>query len=817
MIKNYFKIAWRNLMRRKFYSLLNISGLAVGITFFLLIGSYIWGEFQMNRQLRNAGQQYLVQSRWKQENMGMDITALAPMGPALKEQYPSLVASYYRFHGVNATISKSTKHFRESIQIGDSTLLTMYGFDLLHGNPHTALTGPNAIVITAAKAQKFFGRTDVLNESLTVETPQAGKREFMVTGVLKPLPPNSVSQLLPEDNEVFMGTGALPHFGASMDSWLNPYIVNYIELQPGVSPQDLDQPLAQLIQKNAPAEIQKNLTVYVTPLTEYYLESNNGLIRKMIVTLTAVGLFILLMAIVNFVNISIGTSTTRLREIGVRKALGGLRWQLTAQFLTEALVLTLIAAVLSIGLYFLFRPLFGEVVGKTLLSVADIPWRYSWLLVLLILLIGGLAGGYPALYLSAYSSVDSLKSKGNAVREGKLAAGVILRRALVTIQYTIAIVVFVAAIVVSRQIAYFFNTDLGYRKEAVVTVSSLPRNWSPEGVTRMQAAREQFANLPGVQSASLSFEIPNGNVGNSASIYPEGRDSTQTVSALIMTTDEHYAQTYQIAMRAGTYFNYGQVALDSTSIVLNETATKALGFPTPEAAEGQAVRFMGSPSTFRIKGIVRDFHTGSMHQTIRPLVISHVQLRPFYRFYSFRLAPSSTRYGSTRYGSTRQTMAAIEQKWHQLFPDAPFDYAFMDQTLQKLYQTELQLEKATYLATGLALLIVLLGVVGMVSLSVARRTKEVGIRKVLGASVSSIVTLFLREYVWIMIIANGVAWPLAYWLLSDWLADYAYRIQVSWPPFLQVGLVLAVLTGMVVGIQVLKSALMNPVRSLSTD
>ncbi|MFD2573010.1 ABC transporter permease [Spirosoma soli] len=802
MLRSYLKIAWRNLLRRKFYSILNITGLAVGITFTLLIGSYVWSEFQVNRQLRNADRQCIVQSRWKQENMGMDITSLAPIGPALKAQYPTLVANYYRFHGVGATVSKGDKHFRESIQIGDSTLLTMYGFDLLQGNPKTALTSPNSIVISAEKASKLFGSTDVLNQSLTIETPQSGKQEYLVTGVLKELPPSSVSQLLPESNEIFMSLGSLPYFGADMNSWQNPYIVTYVELQPGVTPQDLDKPLAQLISTNAPNEIQKNLTAYVTPLTDYYLHSNNGLVRKMIITLSVVALFILLMAVVNFVNMSMGSSSSRLREIGVRKALGGLRQQLTAQFLIEALALTTVATVLSIGLYVLFRPLFNDLVGKTILSFTALPWSYGWLLSGVVLLIGGLAGGYPALHLSAYSSVDSLKGKGKSVKEG-----ILFRRGLVTVQFTIAIFVFVGAIIVSKQIAYFFDTDLGFKKEAVVTVSSLPRNWSKEGVARMETARDQFARLPGVSSASLSFEIPNGNVGNSGNLYPEGKDSTQAVSVKTMTTDQYYAQTYQIGLRAGQYFHYGRGGYDSTSIVVNEAATKALGYKTPDAAVGQAVRFQGFPRTLRIRGVVQDFHVGTMHQAIAPLAIGQVQVLPLYRFFSFRLAS----------GTTRQTMAGIEQKWRELFPDSPFDYAFMDQTLQKLYQTELQLEKAAYVATGLALLIVLLGVIGLVSLSVARRTKEVGIRKVLGASVPNIVVLFLKEYVWVMLIANLLAWPFAYWILSDWLADYAYHTQINWQPFVQVGVVLAGLTSAVVSVQVIKAALVNPVKSIRSE
>ncbi len=802
MLRNYFKIAWRTLLNRRFYSILTIIGLASGITFTLLIGSYVWSEFQINRTLRHSGQQCLVQSRWKVAGMGMDITTLAPIGPTLKAQYPSLVANYYRFYGASATLSKGPNHFRESIQIGDSTLLTMFGFALSQGNPRTALTGPNAIVLTEAKALKYFGRTDVLNQSLTVETPQAGKQTFVVTGVLKPVPANSVTNLLTEVNEVFMSLRSVDYFGQDIFSWQNQYIVNYVELQPGVSPQALQQPLARILATNTPPSIAKNLTAYLTPLSSYHLQSNNGLVRRMIVTLLAVAGFILLMAVVNFVNLSLGSSSSRLREIGVRKALGGVRWQLTFQFLVEALVLTGVAVLLSLSLYPFLQPLFEDVVGKAISSLTDLPGSFFFGLAVLTGLVGTLAGSYPALYLSAYSTIDSLRGKTRSVREGQL-----VRQALVTGQFAIAVFVFIGAIIVSRQIAYFFSTDLGFQKDAVLTVSSLPRNWTADGVTRMLATRDQFARLPGIQSASLSFEIPNGNVGNSGTIYPEGKDSTQAVSVALMATDEHFAQTYRIALRSGRYFHADQGSYDSTSLVLNEAATKALGYKTPEASVGQPVRLQGIPLTYHIQGVVRNFHVGTLHQAIRPLAIGQVQALPIYRFFSFRLAP----------GNPRQTISRIEQAWHARFPDAPFDYAFMDDTLQKLYQTELQMEKASYVATGLALLIVLLGVIGLVSLSVARRTKEVGVRKVLGASVPHVISLFLTEYAWMLLVANLVAWPLAYYVLTDWLTNYAYHTQINWASFALAGTSLAGVTGMVVAIQVIRAALANPVKSLRSE
>lgn len=802
MLKNYLKIATRALRRNAFYSTLNVVGLAAGITFALLIGSYVWSEFQVNRDVRNADRQYLVQSRWKQENVGLEFTTLAPIGQALKTQYPTLVADSYAFYGVTATLSHANNHFRESIQIGDSSLLTMYGFALARGNPRTALTAPNGIVLTEAKARKLFGKTDVLNQSLMVETPRSGRQAFVVTGVLKPLPPNSVTQLLTESAEVFLSLGALSYFGGDLTNWAEIHIANYVELRPGVSPSDLKVPLAQLIATNAPPVIQQNLTAYLTPLTDYYLESNNGLVRRMIETLAWVGVFILLMAVINFVNLSLGSASTRLRELGVRKALGGVRRQLIAQFLTEALVLTTFATVLSLGLYLLVRPVFSEVVGKAIPSLLDLPGGYGWALPGLILLVSLLAGGYPALHLSAYSSVDSLKGKERAGTGGRW-----FRRGLVTAQFTMAVVVCIGAIFVSRQISFFFNADLGFKKDALLTVSSLPRDWSPMGVTRMEDARDQFARLPGVGAVSLSYEIPNGNAGLTAAVYLPEQDSTQAVTMPALTTDENFAKTYHIDLLSGRYFQDEARQQPTDGIVLNEAAIRALGFATPQAAIGQTVRLQGTPQPFRVIGVIKNFHFGTLHKAIEPLLLGHVQNVTIYRYFSFQLES----------GKVRPTVAAIEETWRELFPDAPLEYAFMDQALGKLYKTELQLEKAAYVATALALLVMLLGVVGLVSLSVARRTKEVGIRKVLGASVGGIVGLFLSEYGWIMLIANGIAWPLAYAFLTDWLAGYAYHTPLTGVPFVQVGVGLALLLALVIGLQVIKTALSNPVKSLRSE
>ncbi len=795
----------RNLLRRRFYALVTLVGLMVGITFLLLIGNYIQGELTVNKTLRHASQQYLVRSHWKEATMGMDITTLAPIGPTLKQLYPNLVANYYRFYGVTAIISKGEKHFRQSIEVGDSTMLHMFGFPLAYGDPKTALLEPNSIVITAAVAEKFFGKTDVLRQSLTVQTPAGGKQIFTVTGVLQNPPKNSVTGLLSTTDEVFIPMRNISYFApeAGINSWQNQYIPNYLELQPGVTADQLAQPIANVLATYAPPGFKENLQVSLSPLETYYLKGNNGLVEKMVLTLTIIAVFILLMAVVNFVNITIGISATRLREIGVRKVLGGLKRQLIGQFLAEAILLTAGATVLALGCHELFRSVFADLLERPIPSfIMWSPMAYAGLIGF-VLLIGLLAGSYPAFVLSSLPSVESLRGKLTASAQ----KGIGLRRALIVFQFTVAIFVFVGSLVISRQVAYFFSKDLGYQKDQIMTVASVPRDWSADGVRRMEGVRGQLARLPGVSDVSFSYEIPDGRSSGSGRLFQQGRDSSSAAVVTVLTADERFAQTYGLHMQEGQFFHASGSGYDSTRVVLNESAVRALGWASPAKAMGQIVRFQGSNRAYRVGGILADFHFSSLYVTIDPIIFLHVRANPIYRYFSFKITP----------GHLPETIATIGSEWARLFPDAPFDYSFMDDTLQTLYKTEIQLQKASRLATTLALIIVLLGVLGLVSLNVTRRTKEIGIRKVLGSSTLSIVNLFMKEFVLILLIANAIAWPLAYYLLSDWLTHFAYRADFSWWPFVLVSLILALLTGFVVSTQAIRAALVNPVKSLRSE
>ncbi|HXO75366.1 MAG TPA: ABC transporter permease, partial [Puia sp.] len=608
MFRNYYRIAIRHIGRSRLHSAINVIGLSTGISFTLLIAAYCWSEWRVNRQLKDADRQYILATTWKDAAMGFPLATVGPLAKALKEVYPGLVTNYYRFDGIISTVSNGDKHFREDIQMGDSTLLTMYGFSLLQGDERTALNQPFTVVITKDKAIKYFGRTDVIGQNLTIENFSGSKQDFRITGVLPEPSRNSVTWLNEaNNNRVFVPVANLAYFGRNMD-WANNHIVNYIELQNGVRPEALTEPIRRLVRANAPPAIAGNMQVNLVPLSTYYLTGQGGTVQKMVYTLSFAALFILLMAIINFVNLSVSRSTARMKEIGIRKVLGSLRRQLIAQFLTESILLAVVATVFSLVFYMLLKSLFSSMLDRTIPSLTALP-PIAWpVIAAFTLLTGLLAGLYPALRLSALASVDSLKGKA-----GLAGDGVLLRKGLVGFQFATATIALVGAIIISQQISLFFSDRLGYDKDYIVS-AQLPRDWSLQGVRRMERIRSEFAAMPGVKEATLSFEIPDGGNGGSRSMWPMGGDSTRGVASQALMTDEHYADAYRIPLVAGVFYNAsGQSsANDSLKVVLNETAVRALGWKTPEAAVGQRLHLDGMPLPFTISGVGRDFHFDAM-------------------------------------------------------------------------------------------------------------------------------------------------------------------------------------------------------------
>lgn len=801
LLRNYYRTAVRQIARNRFHTGINVIGLSTGITFTILIAVFGWSEWRVNRQFKNADRQYILTSDWKDPNMGYVMATLGPLARSLKENYPTLVADYYRFDGLTVTVSNGDKYFREELQLGDSTLLTMYGLSLLQGDNQTALDQPFTAVITDDRARQIFGTTDVVGRNLTIPNFSGRKQAFRITGVLKRPSRNSVTWLTSE-NAIFVPVTSLDYFGRNM-GWSNGHIANYVTLQPGVSPDALKGPIEDLIRQNADPAVAANLRVVPVLLPGYYLHANGDVVQKMIYTLSLIAVFILGMAMINFVNLSVSRSALRMKEIGIRKVLGGMRRQLRLQFLTESVLLAMAATGIALLLYSLLAPVFSVMLDREMPALSALP-AIGWVLIVLFgVLTGCLAGLYPAILLSSQPTVQVLKGK-----EGSVPQHIRIRKGLVGFQFGTAAAVFIGAIIVSQQIDLFFSDRLGYNKEYILA-SQVPRDWTAQGIRHMETIRSVFAGMPAVREVTLSFEIPNGANSGNLNLYREGRDPSHPVVAQALVTDGHYASTYQIPLAAGVFFHAtGEVGdQDSTRLVLNETAARALGWKTAPEAVGQKVRFPGLNAAFTVSGVVRDFHFDAMGSAIQPEVFVDPVFGGSYRYLSFKLNP----------GHMREDIAALQRQWTKLMPGAPFDYKFMDESLAAVYDSELRLRKAASTATVLAFIIVLLGVVGLVSGSLRRRTKEIAIRKVIGVSVPGIIRLFWREYLPVLLAAAVIASPLAWWIMHRWLDDYATRISITVWPFLLATGCLAFVVIVLIAAQTFSAAVANPVKGLRSE
>ncbi len=807
MFRNYLIFTWRNLTRHKLYSILNVFGLSIAVTFITLISWYAWTEWRQNRDLLHAENQYILQSKWKDPNQGMELTTFGPLAKQLARQYPTLVKNYYRWDGVTTTVSSGEKIFREGLQLGDSTLLTMYGLDVLAGDPHHAFDQPYSLVLTDKIVHKYFNGIQNYNEcigkKLTLENFNNGKHEFSITAIIKLAEPNSVTKInANNENQFYISTFDLKnYFGRELDSWLNQYIVGYIELQPGISPNQLKEPMQKLIRDNTNAGISSAMTPYLVNLQDYHLNANNGLVKKTIYALSIIALFILLMAVVNFINLALSRSASRLKEIGVRKTLGSAQHQLSMLFLIESIMISVMAVFLGIGIAIWFKPVFENILNSPLASLNSIPFYFILFPMALIVLISIISGLYPSLSLASSNVVDSLKGKLGVIGDKSY-----LRHSLVLLQFITSILVFLGSLFISRQIQYAFNKDLGFNKDYIVYVP-LPRDWSVNGVRNVEAKRESLSKIPQIKSATVSYEIMNGSSSGSASVFKSELDSTQAISADIMTTDEYFAETYNLKMEQGDYLTHAHGLVDSTRIVINETAAKALGFDTPSKALNQRVSIVGAPVRYQIIGVVRDFNFGGIKNTIQPIIILHNRSNLIFRFLSCKIYP----------GNVPGSIESLQREWNKLFPGAAFEYKFLDDAMASMYSSELQLRKATSLATFLSIIIVLLGVIGIVSINIQKRTKEIGIRKVLGAPVPHLVSLFAMDFIKIIFLSGMIAFPLAYIMIMQWLQTYAYKIEISFIPFAIVLISILTLTVLVIGSLTIKTALKSPSNSLRTE
>ena len=545
--------------------------------------------------------------------------------------------------------------------------------------------------------------------------------------------------------------------------------------------------------------VQKNLTVELAPVKSYYINDHGGAARKMTTILSLAALFILVMAVINFVNINIGTSSYRLKEIGLRKVFGGAKTQLIVQFIAEAIILTIIAAVISLITYELLRSVFDQVINTKLESVFRFSAGTVFFLFALIFVTGFIAGVYPAFVMSSSRVINAVKGKIDSAK-----GGLFLRKTMLTVQFTLAILVFICALTVSRQVSYVFSKDIGYRKDQLLVISAFPKQWDSIGVNRMINIKNAFLQMPSVKDASLSFEIPDRKPPGSIDMQPVNGDG-RTVLVTSCGVDENFAVTFGIKVLSGSCFAQSGGYIPN-QIVLNESAVKTLGL-TVNSAVNKQIKVPSSGTTLTIAGVIKDFNYSSLQNQVEPLAFFHVKDARAYRYLSLKLSSADI----------VEAVARIRNKWRELSPGTPFEYTFMDEKFQSLYRSELQLKKAANIATILNLIIVFLGIFGVVAFTLTKRTKEIAVRKVLGADVGNIIVLFIRDYAVLILLANLIAWPLAYMITNKWLQSYAYRVSQDILPYLFVCFFIFITAFSMIAIQCFKAGAANPVKSLRTE
>ncbi len=795
MWTNYLKIALRNLRRYRGHTAINVAGLAVGLACCLLIFLFVQDEQRYDRFHDDAGRIYRVVNERLADGSATHRAATPPaMGPALVREFPEVLQAA-RFFNLGKTLVErdDQQFFERNVWIADSTVFDLFSFRLLQGDPQTALVAPYALVVSQSMARKYFGEADPLGQTLVL----SGRNTFTITGVMEELPAQSHIAVN------FLGSFATMKDFASearLQNWIWQQFYTYILLPEGRDPAQLEAKFPAFIARYADPETSTrgfNYRTYLQPLTAVYLRSANlrfdfGMRGNVtyVYAFSIIALFILLIACFNFMNLTTARSTQRAREVGMRKVIGAQRGQLVRQFLGESVLLVMGALVLAAGLVALALPAFNTFTGKALSLDPSLVVG----LVGVGLMVGLLAGSYPALFLSAFRPIEVLKGAAGRPGGGGLSA---VRKGLVVTQFVISTVLIIGAAVVFRQLDYVQTKTLGFDKEQVVI---LPIRGDIDD--NLETVKAELLRHPGIVSATASWGTPGGIVPGDDIRMP-GSDNTWPTN--VFTVDHDYLYTYRMELAAGRDFSRAFPADTSTAFILNETAARDLGWSLDEAV-GQEIWWdewsRDAVKKGRVIGVVKDFHYNSLHQAVGPLVM-HLYPSVFGHV-SVRIRPEET----------AATLAVLEQTWTTWAPGWPFEYYFLDEDLAAMYEAE---EKAGQLAALFALLAVViacLGLFGLSAFSAEQRTKEIGIRKVVGASAASIVLLLSKEVTRLVLAAFVVAVPVAYFAMNWWLDDFAYRVEISWGIFLMAGSLTLAIAFLTVGYQAVKAALGDPVKAL---
>lgn len=799
MLKNYLTSIWRNFSRNRAFTLINLSGLVIGMTSCMLIGQYVIHELSYDKFWGNADRVFRIQldrydkgelsTRWAAGAMGI--------GPDLKTNFPE-VKYYVRLTKSNAQLSFGDTYFKEEgVYYASKDFFRVFGYPLLKGVDSTALKAPNAMVISSSLARKYFGDVDPIGKTMR----NNGNTDYLITGVFEDLPENShvkVTALL----SFATYAARLKRDEAQLTDWLWDGFLTYVLLDDHASASALEAKLPAFVEKRAGEELKQynaGMIFHLQPISDIHLDSNfieefevNG-DRSTVYFLGIVAILILIIAWINYINLSTAKSIERAREVGVRKVMGGFRQQLIQQFLFESLLLNLLAVGLAIGLVMLLMPWFSSLTGKDFgYSLFRTTTFWSWSLGLIAA--GALLSGmYPALVLSSYRPVEVLKGRFKNTGQG-----VWFRKGMVVLQFVASITLVVGTFTVYQQMDFMRSQKLGVNIDQVVVLRA-PNVVDSTYAGKYEAFKQRVLQHNEVASVCASTEVPGGPGYNAGGIRTLRQGDNESNQYRVIHMDHDFIPSYQLEMVAGRPFS-GEVSNEGSSLLLNESAARLMGFSKPEDAINEQVYFWGD--TLRIVGVLKNYRQESLKKAYDPLLFRYDKAPK--TFYSVRFNTANS----------QESMAKFEQAWKEFFPGNPFDYFFLDQQYNNQYKADQQFGEVFTMFSFLAIFIACLGLFGLSSLTAIQRTKEIGVRKVMGASVSSILILVGRDYVVLVLAAILFAVPAAWWVMNGWLQEFANRISLNWILFVLPSALVVLIALITVSFHTIRAARTNPVTSL---
>jgi putative ABC transport system permease protein len=814
MLRNYLKTAFRNLWRNKGFSAINILGLAIGLATCLLILIYVADELSFDRYNLNADRVYRIDNDVKFGGSSMSLAvAPAPAGPTFLRDYPEVEKEVRFRNNGGRLVKKGNQNIKEeSMILADSTLFEVFTLPMIAGDPHTALKDAHTVVITERMAEKYFDATPAMMSTVVGRTLMINDSiPYKVTGVIRNIPTNSHFHF-----DFFLSLTESEEAKRTDDAWLSGNFQTYILLRKDADPGKLEAKMDDLVKRYVAPLLENvvhlslddfkksgNMCVfYLTPLTAIHLHSNkiaefdaNGSIQTVYI-FSAIAVFILLIACVNFMNLSTARSANRAKEVGIRKVLGSMRSALISQFLFESVLISLISLVLALGLAALLLPVFNELSGKEMgIGVFARPWMLPAILGLVVV-VGMLAGSYPAFFLSAFQPVTVLKGKvSGGMRTGWL------RNTLVVFQFMISVFLLVGTAVVYRQLRYIQSRDLGFNRDQVMMVN----NAYVLG-NQARAFEQEVKGMRGVEGATMTGYVPTGGNGNNDAIFlSPDLDVKKSISTQVWPVDDQYIPVLGMKVITGRNFSKDFLT-DSMAVVVNEAAVGLMHGENPIGAKLYEIDDLKTKKIkeFHVIGVVKNFNFNTLRQVVTPIML-----------YS---GWDEGRISLRIQGADAHRLAQqIEALWRKMAPSQPFSYTFMDEEFNNLYLSEQRQGSISMSFSLLAIFIACLGLFGLTAYAAEQRTREIGIRKVLGATVSGVIGLLSRDFLLLVVIAMVIAFPLSWWAMNYWLRGFAYRITIGWDVFALAALLAIGIAVLTVSFQAVKAALANPVKSLRTE